>query len=252
MLPGRLTSPLQGRSVWRSQRLRWTGAKDALSIEHSCNRFTDCGLWCVRTSAQIRVWNKRRGFISLSDHLPLDLCPTENKRRTTATCKSYCDHLKDFICFPCGWLRSGFSSEGITIPNKLSLFCCDEEFPPDNVNRSIYPSRKNGADFVGECILSGDQNAPWFIQLIESDCCSPWMQETNSSRRRYEILDMKNENRAAMSMLNWCIVTFFSLYETCSSTYSLISWVNFSHFFNSCVVCLLVNFGAKSSSEKEF
>lgn len=70
------------------------------------------------------------------------------------------------------------------------------------------------------------------------------------SSRRYEILDMKNENRAAMSMLNWDIVTFFSLYETCSSTYSLISWVNFSHFYNSCVVCLLVNFGAKSSSEK--
>lgn len=64
--------------------------------------------------------------------------------------------------------------------NKHILVSCDEEFPPDNVNRSIYPSRKNGADFVGECILSGDQNAPWFIQLIESDCCSPWMQETNS------------------------------------------------------------------------
>lgn len=62
VLPGRLTSPLQGRSVWRSQRLHWTWAKDALSIEHSCNRFTDCGLWCVHTSAQIRVWDKRIYF----------------------------------------------------------------------------------------------------------------------------------------------------------------------------------------------
>lgn len=64
--------------------------------------------------------------------------------------------------------------------NKHSLVSCDEEFPPDNVYKSIYPSRKNGADFVGECILSGDQSVSWFIQLIVSDCCSPWMQETNS------------------------------------------------------------------------
>lgn len=64
--------------------------------------------------------------------------------------------------------------------NKHILVSCDEEFPPDNVYKSIYPSRKNGADFVGECILSGDQSVSWFIQLIVSDCCSPWMQETNS------------------------------------------------------------------------
>lgn len=119
-------------------------------------------LWtqCVRTSAQIQVWNKRGGFISLSDHLPLDLCPTENKRRTTATCKSYCDHLKAFICFPCGWLRSGFSSEGITIPNKLSLFCCDEEFPPDNVYRSIYPSRKMGLILSGNAFYQAIKTRP--------------------------------------------------------------------------------------------
>lgn len=137
--------------------------------------------------------------------------------------------------------------------NKHILVSCDEEFPPDNVNRSIYPSRKNGADFVGECILPGDQNAPWFIYITDREWLLLTVNAGNKlSSRRYEILDMKNENRAAMSMLNWYIVTFFSLYETCSSTYSLISWVNFSHFFNRCVVCLLVNFGAKSSSEKEF
>ena len=64
-------------------------------------------------------------------------------------------------------------------------------------------------------------------------------------------VDAELRYRAAVSLLlssKWR--TFFSTYETRSSTYSLISRVNFSHFFNSCVVCLLVNFGAKSSWEK--
>lgn len=44
--------------------------------------------------------------------------------------------------------------------NKHSLFFCNEEFPPDNVYRSIYPSRKMGLFFSGNAFYQAIKACP--------------------------------------------------------------------------------------------
>lgn len=149
VLPGRLTSPLQGWSVWRSQRLRWTWAKDALSIEHSCNRFTDCGLSVCVHLLRYECETKGEDLFLFRIIFPSIYVPQKTNEGRRQLAKVIVIIWKPSSVFLVDDYDLDSPLKASRYRNKHILVSCDEEFPPDNLYRSIYPLRKMGLFFSG-------------------------------------------------------------------------------------------------------